>query len=65
MVSHRYLVIVVRGGEREEEQENKIHGLVDIIHVGMISIMVMFIIMVIIEVAVECILGKSGVSPGK
>ena len=56
MVSHRYLVIVVRGGEREEEQENKIHGLVDIIHVGMISIMVMFIIMVIIEVAVECIL---------
>ena len=56
MVSHRYLVIVVRGGEREEEQENTIHGLVDIIHVGMISIMVMFIIMVIIEVAVECIL---------
>ena len=46
----------------EEEQENEMFGLVDIIHFGMLSIVVIFLILVIVEVAVECILGKSGVS---
>ena len=64
MVSNRYLVIVVKR-RGEEEQENEIFGLVDIIHFGMLSIVVKFLILVIVEVAVECILGKSGVSCGK